>query len=85
MRFCGRGGAGGTIDIRFIRLASVGLMVRAPRPDAWFGMTDIRLLVPGVVVRPGAPLRRFGVVGSTYDEVGRLVSGLESVNKSLEL
>ena len=39
------GGAGGTIDIRFSRLASVGLIVRAPRPVACnaCGATDIRL------------------------------------------
>lgn len=32
---------GGAIDMRFIRRASVGLMVRAPRPVAC-GMTDMR-------------------------------------------
>ena len=35
-------GIGGTIDIRFIRRASVGLMVRAPKPVACGGTTDIR-------------------------------------------
>lgn len=39
---CGIGGAGGAIDIRFIRRASVGLMVRAPNPVACGGMTDAR-------------------------------------------
>lgn len=39
---CGMGGAGGAMDIRFMRRASVGLMVRAPKPVAC-GMTDIRL------------------------------------------
>jgi hypothetical protein len=37
------GGAGGAIDIRFIRRASVGLMVRAPSPVAWGGITEARL------------------------------------------
>lgn len=32
---------GGAIDMRFIRRASVGLMVRAPRPVAC-GITDMR-------------------------------------------
>jgi hypothetical protein len=39
---CGIGGAGGAIDIRFMRRASVGLMVRAPKPVAC-GMVDMRL------------------------------------------
>ena len=39
----GRGGAGGAIDIRFIRRASVGLMVRAPSPVACGGTTEILL------------------------------------------
>jgi hypothetical protein len=39
---CGIGGAGGAIDIRFIRRASVGLMVRAPSPVAWGGITEAR-------------------------------------------
>lgn len=52
---CGRGGAGGAIDIRFKRRASVGLMVRAPKPVAC-GMVDIRLDdEEGVVFRKLAP------------------------------
>lgn len=40
------------MDIRFMRRASVGLMVRAPRPVAW-GTMDIRLAVDeGVVALP---------------------------------
>lgn len=39
---CGIGGAGGAIDMRFMRRASVGLIVRAPKPVAC-GTTDIRL------------------------------------------
>lgn len=37
------GGAGGAIDLRFIRRASVGLIVRAPSPVACGGTTDILL------------------------------------------
>lgn len=44
-------------DIRFILLASVGLIVRAPRPVA----IDIRLFPPGVVVLPGVPALLPGV------------------------
>ena len=82
----GIGGAGGTTDILFSLLASVGLIVRAPNPEAWLGMTDILLLLdPGVVVRPGVPLRRLEGFG-TWEDVGRLRSGLlEGVNRSLEL
>lgn len=46
---CGEFGIGGAfrlfgiIDMRFIRLASVGLIVRAPNPDACGGITDILL------------------------------------------
>lgn len=36
------GGTVGIIDIRLARRASVGLMVRAPKPEAW-GMVDMRL------------------------------------------
>jgi hypothetical protein len=46
------------MDIRFIRRASVGLMVRAPSPVAIPGITDILLLATldeGVTV-PGVPL-----------------------------
>ena len=42
-----------------MRRASVGLMVRAPRPVAIEGMTDILLFAApdeGVVVLPGVPL-----------------------------
>lgn len=46
----GNGGAFGIIDIRFNRRASVGLIVRAPRPVACAlpGITDNRLLDEGV-------------------------------------
>lgn len=37
---CGRGGGCGIIERRFMRLASVGLIVRAPKPVAW-GTVDI--------------------------------------------
>lgn len=47
------------MDIRFMRRASVGLMVRAPSPVATFGIADC-LLFPapedGDVVLPGVPL-----------------------------
>jgi hypothetical protein len=36
----GNGGACGAVEIRFIRRASVGLIVRAPRPVACGGITD---------------------------------------------
>lgn len=49
----GIGGAGCAIDIRFIRRASVGLMVRAPSPVACDGITDMRLDDEEGV--PGAP------------------------------
>jgi hypothetical protein len=51
----GMGGAGGIIDMRFILRASVGLIVRAPRPVAW-GIMDIRLLAEddGVLPAPTA-------------------------------
>lgn len=39
----GIGGAGGAIDIRFNRRASVGLIVRAPSPVACGGITEARL------------------------------------------
>ena len=39
----GIGGAGGAIDIRFSRRASVGLIVRAPSPVACGGMAEARL------------------------------------------
>lgn len=53
---CGVGGvwgigAGlGMIDILFILLASVGLIVRAPKPVACGAIVDIRLLDNGVFV-----------------------------------
>ena len=47
----GRGGAG-IIDILFILRASVGLMVRAPRPVAWPGIMDRRFPDEGVVASP---------------------------------
>lgn len=53
------------MDMRFMRLASVGLIVRAPSPVA----IDIRLLVPGVAVRPGVAGCFPGVVWPTRDEV----------------
>lgn len=71
----GTGGALGMIDILFILRASVGLMVRAPRPVACGAITDILLLddgefVPGPVDLPGerpalidAGLDRSGVAG----------------------
>lgn len=40
---CGIGGAGGAMDIRFSRRASVGLTVRAPSPVACGGITEARL------------------------------------------
>ena len=50
---CGIGGAGGAIDIRFIRRASVGLIVRAPSPVAWCGITEARFEdEEGVVAKP---------------------------------
>lgn len=69
-------------DMRFIRLASVGLMVRAPRPVA----IDILLEPPGVAVLPGVPLRFPGVVWPTVEvETVFCESGVrEGVNKSLE-
>ena len=39
----GTGGTWGAADIRCNRLASVGLIVRAPRPVAWGGIMDTRL------------------------------------------
>lgn len=39
----GIGGALGAIDILFARRASVGLIVRAPSPVAWGGITEARL------------------------------------------
>lgn len=53
MAFAGIGGACGIIDNRFSLRASVGLIVLAPSPVAWCGITDILLLVEeeGVPVR----------------------------------
>lgn len=54
----GIGCAWGAVDIRFSRRASVGLMVRAPRPVATGGMTETRLDADddGVVVLPAVCL-----------------------------
>lgn len=53
---CGVGGVygigGGIVERRFSRLASVGLIVRAPNPEAWCGMTDTLFDEDGVLV-PG--------------------------------
>lgn len=40
------------MDIRFIRRASVGLIVRAPSPVAWGGTTDILLDEGGLAALP---------------------------------
>lgn len=71
-------------DMRFMRLASVGLMVRAPKPVTWPGMTDIRFDPAGVVVRPGVPLLFPGVVWPTIDSAFCGSGVREGVNKSLE-
>ena len=83
IRFWGRGGAGGMIDMRFILRASVGLIVRAPSPVA---CTDIRRFVPpGVTVLPGV-VRPAGVrLGVLAPEEERLWSGVrEGVRRSFE-
>jgi hypothetical protein len=82
MRFCGSGGAGGMMDMRFNLRASVGLIVRAPSPVAC--AMDIRRFVPpGVTVRPGVVLPpgvRFGVLAP---EGERLWSGVrDGVSRS---
>lgn len=46
------GGAGGAIDIRCIRRASVGLIVRAPSPVACGGTTDTLLDEEGLGALP---------------------------------
>lgn len=69
------------VDMRFMRLASVGLIVRAPRPVA----IDIRLLVPGVAVRPGVAARFPGVVWPTRDEVFCGSGVLEGVRRLFEV
>lgn len=67
------------VERRLIRLASVGLMVRAPRPvawDAWWlpGMTEALLLFDeGVVPRPLPPAR--GDFGARVDK--RFCSGVK--------
>jgi len=69
------GGGGGVriVDKRFNRLASVGLMVRAPNPEAW-GIVDIRRLVPGAGM---ADLwRRLGDFSTVANELGRACSGV---------
>lgn len=55
----GIGGGFGINDIRFILLASVGLIVLAARPVAWalFGNMESLLLEDGVIVL------RFGLAG----------------------
>lgn len=61
----GKGGACGIIESRFNRRASVGLMVLAPRPVAWWGIAEILLFAEedGVPVRPeGFPGVRDAVV-----------------------
>jgi len=67
-------------DMRFIRLASVGLMVRAPRPVAM----DILFESPGVVFLPGVPFRFPGVVWPTIESVFCGSGVREGVNKSFE-
>lgn len=48
---------GAAVDIRLIRRASVGLIVRAPRPVACGGMTDTRFDDEvGVTARGGPDL-----------------------------
>jgi hypothetical protein len=52
----------GIIDMRFIRLVSVGLIVLAPRPLAWAewpvpGIMEALLLPPDVGVKPFEPIR----------------------------
>ena len=42
----GTGGGCCRVDIRFNLLASVGLIVRAPKPVACRGIVDMRLLEP---------------------------------------
>lgn len=70
------GGGGGEVrmvDKRFNRLASVGLMVRAPNPEAW-GIVDIRRLDPGAGM---ADLwRRLGDFSTVTKELGRACSGV---------
>lgn len=69
------GGGGGVrmVDKRFNRLASVGLIVRAPNPEAW-GIVDIRRLVPGAGM---ADLwRRLGDFSTVANELGRACSGV---------
>lgn len=46
----GKGGACGIIESRFNLRASVGLIVLAPSPVAWCGMTDMRLFADEEVV-----------------------------------
>lgn len=61
------------VDKRFNRLASVGLMVRAPNPEAW-GIVDIRRLDPGAGI---ADLwRRLGDFSTVANELGRACSGV---------
>lgn len=75
----GTGGAFGNIDIRFILLASVGLIVLAPKPVAWPGMTDLLLsplaVAPGVTLFPGVVCADVCFGGSGV---------LDGVSKSLE-
>jgi len=67
-------------DMRLMRLASVGLMVRAPRPVA----IDILLDPPGVAVLPGVPLRFPGVVWPTTNAVFWRSGVREGVKRSFE-
>lgn len=68
------------IDMRFMRLASVGLIVLAPKPVAM----DILFEPPGVVVLPGVPLRLPGVIWPTIDIVLRASGVLDGVSRSFE-
>lgn len=61
------GGAGGTIDIRLARRASVGLIVRAPKPVAR-GMVDMRLEDEEGVVTVDADVFLTGVRTALVEE-----------------
>ena len=86
MRFCGRGGAGGMMDIRFNLRASVGLIVRAPSPVACAGITDIRRFAPpGVTVLPGVVLPAGVRLGVLVPDGVRLWSGVRvGVSRSFD-
>ena len=70
----GIGGAPCIIDNRFILIASVGLIVRAPKPVACPGITDSRLLDDGVVL-PTSSCRS----GDREDCIEEPVHGLSGV------